>query len=707
MWAHTRVLIVSPQKKEYRMKKTAISILAASLLFLSPAAASATETTGCEEQTLTILATTDLHGTALNYDYFTGKPFTDAKADQRNRTRGLELLAPAIADVRTEKGKDSVVLLDNGDANQGSPLNIVYHADRTADSVDPIASVFNYLGYDAGVVGNHEFNYGHLDKDGVKGDLNQYRDSLNMPLLGANVIDKASGKPYLTSYTMIDKKVAGKDVKVGVIGVVTPGVRIWDRNSTQDLQFQDAVEAVKAWVPTVREAGADVVVVLAHTGMDAKGYAWNPADLTENVAASIATQTEGVDVVVAGHSHVTDNAETFLTNAAGKSVLVTQPGYHARSVSKVEVPIAFDGEEPTVVNTETCKASASPLYASNYLGREDAGVREAVEPWHSKTVAWVSTVVAQATDDMTAERARYEDTPIVDFINLVQRETVAKALEGTQYAGIPVLSQASPFSASARFTKGDVTIADMAGLYTFDNTLLGVEMTGAQIKDYLEWSARYYAQQPEGATIEDWSTVINALYEGQTRGIPDYSYDMLAGVNYHINISKPVGERIEGLSYPDGRAVGDEDRFILAVNNYRQSGGSFYPHVSTAKVVYDEQQAIRELMIAWGEEHGVIDPAKIFTLNWTVSTSSASAPGINPGGEDGEGGEPGPTPGQEPGGSDKAPSGGERPDASQPAPDQQQNTRQKLPMTGASVQVIAMVAGALLVGGVALRRRCA
>lgn len=186
-----------------------------------------------------------------------------------------------------------------------------------------------------------------------------------------------------------------------------------------------------------------------------------------------------------------------------------------------------------------------------------------------------------------------------------------------------MISEASPFSRTAVFEKGDVTIADMAALYVYDNTLLGVKMTGAELKDYLEHSARYYIQQPEGAAIADWSTVTNAQYDGMTRGIPDYSYDVLSGVNYHINISKPVGERIENLTMPDGTPIKDTDVFAFAVNNYRQSGGSGYPHVASAPVIYDEQKAIRELMIEWAQEKKVINPADFFVENWTVSTSAA------------------------------------------------------------------------------------
>ena len=314
---------------------------------------------------------------------------------------------------------------------------------------------------------------------------------------------------------MINKTVDGTEVTIGVVGVVTPGIRIWDAAKVTDLEFQDQVEAVREWVPEVEEKGADVVVVLAHTGMDAPDYTWNPEDLNENVLTSIATLTEGVDVIIGGHSHATDNYDTVLTNAAGEQVLISQPGYHARFLSEVEVPLVFTEAGPEVVNTEDCRPTGTPHYASDYLGQEDAGLRAAIEPWHTDTVEWTETVVAYATEDMPAATAPWEDTPIVDFISLVETQAVEEGLAESEYADIPVLAQASPFSRTAIFPKGEVTIADMAGLYTYDNTLKGVLLTGDQVKDYLEWSARYYKQQDEGAEIDDWATTTNEVYSGR------------------------------------------------------------------------------------------------------------------------------------------------------------------------------------------------
>lgn len=563
---------------------------------------------------ITILASTDTHGTALNYDYFTGQPFGTAAAPKN--LRGMEHLATAIQQVRADKGADSVVLLDNGDANQGSSIETVYHANRTAATTDPMAALSNYLGYDAGTVGNHEFNYG-------LGDLSQYRGSLNFPLLGANVIDKATGQPYLDPYTMIEKTTAdGHKVQIAVIGVVTPGIPGWDGSKVASLDFRDTVETVKQWVPQVKALGADVVVVSAHTGQDPQGYVWNPADLQENAARSIAENVSGVDLIIGGHSHVTDQVQTYYTNPDGREVLFTQPGYHARFLAEVNIPLSLDANGNPVVDwTSTEKPTAKALKAADYPA--DPQVAQVIAPWHAMTQEWVSTVVATATEDMPAAEAAWKDTAILDFINKVQTDELTRALKGTELEGLPVISEASPFSRTAVFEKGDVTIADMAALYVYDNTLLGVKMTGAELKDYLEHSASYYIQQPEGTAIADWSTVTNAQYDGMTRGIPDYAYDVLSGVNYHINISKPVGERIENLTMPDGTPIKDTDVFAFAVNNYRQSGGSGYPHVASAPVIYDEQKAIRELMIEWAQEKKVINPADFFVENWTVSTSAA------------------------------------------------------------------------------------
>lgn len=595
--------------------------LAAALAF-TPSIASATTTDSDTEAAaldhITVLATTDTHGTILDYDYFTGEEFGASNPDN---ARGMERLSTAITEIRDQEGAESVLLLDNGDANQGNPLATVYHANRGDGTVDPVAAVYNHLDYDAGVVGNHEYNYG-LD------DLDQYEDNLDMALLGANVIEDATGDVYHTPWTMVTKETAqGDPVDIAVIGVVTPGVRIWDRLHVDGvLTFEDPVESLQKWVPEAEEAGADVVIVLAHTGLDNPGYEWDPADLEENVATSIAENVDGIDVIVGGHSHQTNNAQVYLETPSGRQVLFTQPGYHARFASWVTIHLdeGADGS-PEVVWEDSAKPAAETLQASRY--EKDPEIAAVIEDWHNETLAWVATVVAQATEDMPAASSRYEDTAILDFIQKVQTDEVARALEGdAEYADVPILSIAAPFSRTAVFTEGDVTVADMAALYIYDNTLMAVEMTGAEVRDYLEYAARYYEQVEPDTEITDWDDVTNAAYPDVPNGIPDYAYDAMSGINYHINISKPLGDRIENLSYDDGTPVGDDDRFVVALNNYRQSGGSGYPHVVDADIVYNEQMAIRDLMIDWAIAEQVIDPADFFVENWSVSASSVEDP---------------------------------------------------------------------------------
>ncbi|WP_159500377.1 bifunctional UDP-sugar hydrolase/5'-nucleotidase [Microbacterium sp. 18062] len=597
-----------------RTATIAAALLSALVLTAAVPAAAVAATDPPDNVELTLMATTDVHGHVYDWDYFQDAPYPD------DDTLGLTRVGTAVDAVRAEKGAESVVVLDNGDAIQGTPLTYYYGMGEGAASVladettHPMAEAFNAIGYDAQVVGNHEYNYG-LEL------LAAYEGDLGAPLLGANVIDVATGEPYHDPYTLIDREIDGETVTIGVLGLVTPGVRIWDRQHVEGvLEFRDLVETAAQWVPVVAEQ-ADVVVVLAHTGQGTvPDEAYDAADLNEDVANNIAVQVPGIDVLVAGHSHL-DEPQTLLTNTAGEQVLLTQPSSWARSVSEVTLSLAPDGDGGFDVDWSD---GVTPTVTAHYgtdIAEEDADVVSAVADKHATTVDYVNTPVAASTEELLTETSRYEDTPIIDFINHVQAETVAQALAGGEYADLPVVSQASPFSRTSRFPQGEVTIRDIAGLYIYENTLRGVLLTGAQLKDYLEYSARYFVQVEEGAVF-DPATGTNAAYPDRPSGVPDYNYDALSGLDYTIDISRDLGDRIQGLSYPDGAPVDDDDELVLAVNNYRQSGGGAFPHVAGAPVVYDELQEIRQLLIDWASERGRIDPADFFVENWALTTST-------------------------------------------------------------------------------------
>jgi 2',3'-cyclic-nucleotide 2'-phosphodiesterase/3'-nucleotidase len=216
--------------------------------------------------------------------------------------------------------------------------------------------------------------------------------------------------------------------------------------------------------------------------------------------------------------------------------------------------------------------------------------------------------VAQSTEELSAATSRYEDTPILDYINKVQTDTVAAALAGGAYAALPVLSIAAPFSRTAVFPQGDVKIKDVAGLYIYDNTLEAVVLTGAEVKAYLEYSAKFFVTLAPDAPVNP-ETISDP-------SIPDYNYDVLSGVDYDIDISKPIGSRITRLQI-NGADVDPAAQFVVAVNNYRRSGGGNFPGIVKTQV-YNEQKEIRQLLIDWAQAKGSINPADFFVKNWQL-----------------------------------------------------------------------------------------
>jgi len=233
---------------------------------------------------------------------------------------------------------------------------------------------------------------------------------------------------------------------------------------------------------------------------------------------------------------------------------------------------------------------------------------------------YVNGVIGTSTTAMSAATSRYEDTAAMDFINYVQADAVKKALAGSPSASLPILSIAAPFNPDAAIPAGNVTVRDVAGLYIYDNTLLGIVFTGAQVRAYLEYSATYF-QQISGTGPFKPQQLTNAVTPNAPKGTPDYNYDIMGGLEapltYDIDIAQPVGSRIKNLSY-GGATVTDGQQFVIAINNYRQSGGGGFPGVKTAPVVYNAQVEIRQLIIDWVSAAKVIDPTVFATMDWKL-----------------------------------------------------------------------------------------
>lgn len=558
---------------------------------------------------LTVLGTTDLHGNVLNWDYFKNAEFDNSAHDDI----GLAKAATLIKAVRRER-TGPILTLDAGDTIQGTPLAYYYARidPITGGAVHPMARAMNLVRYDAAALGNHEFNYG-IDT------LRTFEDQLDFPLLGANAVDPATKRPVFKPYVIKTFKVGrGRRLKVGVLGLTNPGIAIWDKANVEGrMEFPGLVEQAKKYVPEMKRKGCHLVVVSAHSGADTSSSYGDALPYPENAASLVAEQVPHVDAILVGHAHQ-EIAQRFVRNKrTGQQVLLCEPLYWGMRVAVMDLVVqevyGSHGKQKWVL-----VQAGSQVLNSNTVAA-DPKVLAAVKAQHDTVVAYVNSVVGTSTQQLSAARAVVEDVPIIDFVNHVQADAVKAGLTGAD-ASLPVLSIAAPFSRAASFPAGQVTVRDVAGLYIYDNTLLGVRVTGAQVKDYLEFSARYF-QQVSGTGPFTMAQVTNAVTSTAPNGTPDYNFDTVAGLDapltYDIDVSRPAGSRIVDLAY-DGTPVAPGQEFVLAVNNYRQSGGGGFPAVSTAPVVYNRQNEIRQLLIDWVTEHGTIDPAQFASVDWRL-----------------------------------------------------------------------------------------
>ncbi|WP_219471314.1 bifunctional metallophosphatase/5'-nucleotidase [Nonomuraea rhizosphaerae] len=578
-------------------KKLALAGAAALTLAAAPSAFAATgdaAVTGHKAVTVTVMGTSDLHGNVLNWDYFKDAAYSDSAGN----SVGLAKVSTLVNKIRSERGADRTLLFDSGDTIQGTPLAYYYakvEPIARKGPVHPMAKAMNAIGYDAVTLGNHEFNYG-LPL------LATWVHQMKAPVLGANAVHARTGLPAYLPFVIKTMRIKGdQPVKVGVLGLTNPGVAIWDKANVEGkLRFTDLVESARKWVPVIRGLGADVVVVTAHAGDN--GMSSYSGDLpVENASALVAEQVPGIDAVLFGHAH-NDVPQRFVTNkATGKQVLLTEPSKWGQRLSVIDFQLAKQRGRWTVTGKSSATLNTNTV-------AEDPRITALLRPQHEATVGYVNKVVAKSSEQLSAAESPYKDTAILDYIQQVQIETVKQALPDNQ---LPVLSIAAPFSRTAVFPAGDVRVRDVAGLYVFDNTLLAVKLTGAQIKDYLEYSAKYFNQLAPGAPV-DVATLTNA---GNT---PDYNYDQLSGVTYDIDISKPVGQRITNLAY-EGAPLAADKEFVVAINNYRQSGGGGFPHVTTAPVLYNSQVEIRQALIDHATAKGTINPADFAVANWKLT----------------------------------------------------------------------------------------
>ncbi|WP_458078277.1 5'-nucleotidase C-terminal domain-containing protein [Streptomyces sp. EMB26] len=548
---------------------------------------------------LTVMGTTDLHGHVFNWDYYKDAEYQDPAGN----AQGLARVSTLVNRIREERGRENTLLLDAGDTIQGTPLTYYYAKvdpiTAKGGPVHPMAQAMNAIGYDAVALGNHEFNYGIET-------LRKFEEQCDFPLLGANALDARTLRPAFPPYFVKTFHVKGAPpVKVAVLGLTNPGIAIWDKAYVQGkLTFPGLEEQAAKWVPKLRSMGADVVVVSAHSGTSGTSSYGDQLPHVENAAAHVARQVPGIDAILVGHAHA-EIAELRVTNErTGKEVVLSEPLCYAERLTLFDVELTFERGRWRVESVKASLRDAATV-------EDDPRITRLLGDEHAQVVAYVNQVVGTATETLTTVEARYKDAPVIDLISKVQEDVVREALAGTEYASLPVLSQASPFSRTSEIPAGDVTIRDLSSLYVYDNTLVAKLLTGAQLRAYLEYSAEYFTQTAAGTPV-DVDKLTNA------GGRPDYNYDYVSGVTYDIDIAQPAGSRVRNLTF-DGVPVDDGQQFVFAVNNYRANGGGAFPHVASAPELWAESTEIRTRIAEWATAKGVLDPKDFASEDWRLT----------------------------------------------------------------------------------------
>ncbi|MGQ0710053.1 MAG: bifunctional 2',3'-cyclic-nucleotide 2'-phosphodiesterase/3'-nucleotidase [Rhodoferax sp.] len=558
-----------------------------------------------EQVQLRILETTDVHMNLLSYDYY-----QDKATDQYGLARAITLIKAARSEAPNS------LLFDNGDLLQGNPLgDVVAKVHPLKDGqTHPAYKVMNALGYDAANIGNHEFNFG-LDF------LRRAIAGAQFPYVNANVV-LADGKqqsaapthaftPYvILERQMVDAQGQRHPIKVGVIGFVPPQIMQWDKAHLEGrVATRDMAEMAQKYVPEMRAKGAQLVVAIPHSGFE-KGAV---GQLGENAVSKLA-DIAGVDAILFGHSHAEFPSKAFANHPKAdvergtiNGVPAVMPGRWGDHLGVIDLTLDNSTGSWKVVGS---RAHIRPIYdraAKKSVADADPMVQDLVGTEHQQTLDYVRNKVAVSSAPIYSYFAQVADDPSVQIVSNAQIAYVKRAMQGTDYEKLPVLSAAAPFKAGGRqgwgyytdIPAGPLAIKHVADLYIYPNTLKAMLLTGAEVKEWLEMAAGQFRQiDPQGAAQQP---LINEAF-------PSYNFDVIDGVEYEIDVTQPAryasngqvanpqAQRIRNLRFA-GQPIDANARFIVATNNYRAYGGGSFPGLTAAKVVLDAPDENRQALV--------------------------------------------------------------------------------------------------------------
>jgi len=521
-------------------------------LLCSLFALSAVSTAMAQEVNIKLLGTSDIHGRVVPWSY---------GADVEDKSGSYAQIATYVKDVR--KNNKNVVLVDVGDAIQDNQVD-VFAKDKKYYKDHPIPKVLNEMKYDVFVLGNHEFNFGMKALDEILKDIKAKK-------LTANFYYKKNDKRYIDATTIIEKD----GVKLGIIGLSTPMSAKFeeDTGNLKDMKFTSPTEEARAQVEKLKAKGVDAIIVIAHMGIE------NENKIPDTGMRDVINAVDGIDVVIAGHMHKDVPSETI------KNTLITEPHRYGTVVSEVDLTFDInDKKEVKLVKKESKTVPVKALEA-------DKKIAEIYKPYHEKLRELNNVVIGQTENEMVPQETKHgvsaafsRDTGLSSFINDVEQH----------YSGADVVTFSFDHQ-KARMNKGDIKKKDIIFNYRYAGGDVTVyEMTGKQLKEYMEWSANYFD------TIQPGDTEYR--YNAERKKSKYVTYDIFGGVNYKIDLRNPQGSKIVDLTLADGKPVTDDMKLKVGMNSYR------FAQLNGKGGIWEGQQipVLWESKVAMGREKGTI-----------------------------------------------------------------------------------------------------
>jgi 2',3'-cyclic-nucleotide 2'-phosphodiesterase/3'-nucleotidase len=542
---------------------------------------------------LKIIQTTDDHGAIFPYDF----------TDQRTTNNSLAHISTFLKKERENKDQE-IVLLNGGDILQGTPAVYYYNFEKP-EQTHLLAEVMNYMKYDAGVVGNHDIETGHPVYD-------KFVTEMNFPWLAANAVNKTNNAPYFKPYTIIERK----GLKIAVLGLITPHIPNWlPEKIWEGIEWEDMIESAEKWVKIIKEnEKPDLLIGLFHAGVD---YTYNNQDenfyKNENASQLVAQKVDGFDIVFVGHDHKGWNFK--IKNNAGNEVLILGGTSYGREVAIADFKFNFNKQ----LQLWEKEISGSTFESKNVT--PDSLFLQKFEKHFTDINKYVTRTIGWFEDELDSREALFGSSSFSDLINQIQMEITGAEISFT-----------APLSLNAKINKGEITVGQLFKLYRYENLLYTMNLSGKEIKNYLEHSYSLWFNQIKNENdnllnfVKDvnGNTIFDKRNNAPQLKFPFYNFDSALGIDYEVDVTKPDGDKIKIISMSNGSKFDENKIYKTAINSYRGNGGGGHLLIGakipkeelSGRIINSTDKDLRYYIMKWIEKNKTITPQKY--SNWKV-----------------------------------------------------------------------------------------